>query len=487
MKFRYLITLLSIFIFSIAESQIVQLSTTNINQGGFDYASTLGEMNEGYIVLQSNLPIGTEKERVGLKSRKQQLSLFDEKLNKKWQLPVLPTLAGASVEGIIMFQNNILVFYSSYSKENNRLEIYFDSYNSLGKLIESKRKLGETTITKYNDLEKIRILISPDKESLGIYINEADDDNQNIHLITYSTQENTSNKDFKIKYGNELLYLNNFLLDNNGNLYVSGQLKNKENKKQKSQYLFCYISSINSLIEKVVSDFNTPISDVIIKFNPIKNEIICGGISVDNNSYSGSSIKLLIADSIFNFRELNYSIQGSSLKDLIGERNSSGISLDNYTMQDLILREDGGALLVAEAQYLSEYSFYDQFTQTFNRRTEYHFDNIVLFSVSPNEKIDWCKVIKKEQVSMDDFGIFSSFASYVNNDEIGFIYNKDSGRNFELMNVIITKDGELTSKRINKSNIDAIIPRYSKQTDASIVCVPVLIKRQLYLAKIEFE
>jgi len=487
MKFRYLITLFSLFIFSIAESQIVQVSSTNINQGGFDYASILGEMNEGYIVLQSNLPIGTEKERVGLKSRKQQLSLFDEKLNKKWQLPVLPTLAGASVEGIITFQNNILVFYSSYSKENNRLEIYFDSYNALGKLIESKRKLGETTVTKYNDLEKTRILISPDKASLGIYINEADDDNQNIHLITYSTQGNTSNKDFKIKYGNELLYLNNFLLDNNGNLYMSGQLKNKENKKQKSQYLFCYLNSINSLIEKVVSDFNKPISDVIIKFNPIKNEIICGGISVDNNSYSGSSIKLLIADSIFNFRELNYSIQGSSLKDLIGERNSSGISLDNYTMQDLILREDGGALLVAEAQYLSEYSFYDQFTQTFNRRTEYHFDNVVLFSVSPNEKIDWCKVIKKEQVSMDDFGIFSSFASYVNNDEIGIIYNKDSGRNFELMNVIITKDGELNSKRINKSNIDAIIPRYNKQTDASIVCVPVLIKRQLFLAKIEFE
>jgi hypothetical protein len=301
MKFRYLITLLSLFIFSIAESQIVQVSTTNINQGGFDYASILGEMNEGYIVLQSNLPIGTEKERVGLKSRKQQLSLFDEKLNKKWQLPVLPTLAGASVEGIITFQNNILVFYSSYSKENNRLEIYFDSYNTLGKLIESKRKLGETAITKYNDLEKIRILISPDKASLGIYINEADDDNQNIHLITYSTQGNTSNKDFKIKYGNELLYLNNFLLDNNGNLYMSGQLKNKENKKQKSQYLFCYLNSINSLIEKVVSDFNKPISDVIIKFNPIKNEIICGGISVDNNSYSGSSIKLLIASAYGKF------------------------------------------------------------------------------------------------------------------------------------------------------------------------------------------
>jgi hypothetical protein len=487
MKKQYLLLFFLFFFCLNANSQNVQLSSTNINQGGFDYASVLGQLDEGYILLQSNIPIGTDKERVGLKSRKLQLCYFNHSLTKQWQQPVTTSITGGNIENIHVFNGQLFILYSTFNKESGVMEFYADTYNSLGKSLISKNKLGSVSINKYNNLEKSRVIVSPDKKSFSIYLNETDDVSQNINLITYYSSDNIKTKNFSLKYGRGQLYLNNYLLDNTGNFFMTGQVKNKDNKKQKSQYLFCYITSLNSVIEKMITDYNSPISDIIIKYNPVKDAVVCGGIGVDNTSYSGSGIKLLTVDSNYNFKETNYSIQGSSLKELIGERNSSGISLDNYTIQDLILREDGGALLVAEAQYLSEYSFYDQFTQTFNRRTEYHFDNIVLFSVSPEGSIDWCRVIKKEQVSMDDFGIFSSFASYINNEEIGIVYNKDSGRNFELMHVLISKDGQLASKRINKSNIDAIIPKYNRQTDATELCAPVLIKRQLYLAKIEFE
>ncbi|MFM7017028.1 MAG: hypothetical protein ACKOX3_11950 [Bacteroidota bacterium] len=481
--------LLIVFLFStlILKSQNVQLSATSINQGGFDYVTIAGIMDDGYVALQSNIPLGTDKDRVGLKTRKLQVSYFDAKLSKKWQMPIVSGIAGGNIEGVIVFQNNLLIIYSVTNKENGVFELYYDSYNSLGNSLMLKSKLTTSTIAKFSNLERTRIVISPDKKSFGIYLNESDENKQSIHFVTCSENGTITKKDFEIKYGSSLLYLNNFLLDNTGNLFMSGQLKNKENKKQKSQELFCYVASINEVIEKPLTEFGSSISDILLKYNPLKNEIICGGIGVDNTSSSGSGIKLMIIDSVFNFKEVNYSIQGGNLKDLIGERNSSGISLDNYTIQDLILREDGGALLVAEAQYLSEYSYYDQFTQTFNRRTEYHFDNVVVFSVSPSGAIDWCRVIKKDQVSMDDFGIFSSFASYFNDQEIGFLYNKDSGKNFELMHVVISKDGLLSSKRVNKSNIDAIVPKYNKQVEASSTCVPVLIKRQLYLAKFEFE
>ena len=360
MKKLYLLILFLFFICRTVNSQNVQLSNTNINQGGYDYASVLGQLDEGYIVLQSNIPIGTDKERVGLKSRKLQLSYFN--------------------------------------KESGSMDFYTDTYTSLGKSLQLKNKLAAITINKFNNLEKTRVVVSPDKKSFCIYLNETDDVSQAINLITYQTTGNIQTKNFSLKYGRGQLYLNNYLLDNAGNFYMTGQVKNKENKKQKSQYLFCYITSINSVIEKMITDYTSPISDIIIKYNPVRDEVVCGGIGVDNTSYSGSGIKLLSLDSAYQFKETNYSIQGSSLKELIGERNNSGISLDNYTIQDLILREDGGALLVAEAQYLSEYSFYDQFTQTFNRRTEYHFDNIVLFSVSPEGIIDWCRVIKKFRI-----------------------------------------------------------------------------------------
>ena len=487
MKKNILLLFLLIIVRTTTNCQTVQLSNTTINQGGFEYTSVLGQLDEGFIALQRNIPIGTEKERVGLKSRKLQLSYYNNALIKQWQLPATTAIAASNIENIFVFDSKVFIIYSTFNKESSTMEFYTDTYSSAGKSLELKNKIGTVSITKYNNLEKSRVVMSPDKKSFCIYQNETEDISQTINLITYHQSNNIKTTNFRLNYGRGQLYLNNYLLDNVGNFYLTGQVKNKENKKQKSSYLFCFISSINSVIEKMITDYNSPISDIIIKYNPIREEIVCGGIGVDNTSYSGSGIKLLTVDSLYQFKEINYSIQGSSLKELIGERNTSGISLDNYTLQDLILREDGGAILIAEAQYLSEYSFYDQFTQTFNRRTEYHFDNIIVFSVSPEGTIDWCRVIKKEQVSMDDFGIFSSFAFYLNNEELGIIYNKDSGRNFELMHVLITKEGQLTSKRINKSNIDAIIPKYNRQTDATEICAPVLMKRQQYLAKIEFE
>ena len=171
MKKLYVLILFLFFICRTVNSQNVQLSNTNINQGGYDYASVLGQLDEGYIVLQSNIPIGTDKERVGLKSRKLQLSYFNKALTKQWQMPVTTDIAGSNIENIHVFDGKLFIVYSTFNKESGSMDFYTDTYTGSGKSLQLKNKLAAITINKFNNLEKTRVVVSPDKKSFCICSN----------------------------------------------------------------------------------------------------------------------------------------------------------------------------------------------------------------------------------------------------------------------------------------------------------------------------
>jgi hypothetical protein len=238
-----------------------------------------------------------------------------------------------------------------------------------------------------------------------------------------------------------------------------------------------------------INDSSRPMTEAAITVDKIKGNAVVTGFYADKLSFSGAGLifaKLKIgSDGPLEIK--NYPIGGDAQIKLVGERNSGGgISLFSYPIQKVVLRNDGGAVIIAEAAYLSEYSYYDYFTQSFSRRIEYHFDNIVAFSVNNEGEIQWSQMIRKEQTSLDDFGLYSSFDSYLNSDELGIVYNKDIGRNNEIAAVIINKAGQQTTKRVTKigDNI-TILPRAGKQIDASAIVIPGISKKRLQLIQIE--
>jgi hypothetical protein len=87
---------------------------------------------------------------------------------------------------------------------------------------------------------------------------------------------------------------------------------------------------------------------------------------------------------------------------------------------------------------------------------------------------------------MDDMGIYASFSSYLNTEEIGIIYNKDIGKNNAIVLKVINNKGQLSDRNVTKPGDNmVIIPRSGKQVDESTVMLPIINKKRLYLAKIE--
>ena len=182
-------------------------------------------------------------------------------------------------------------------------------------------------------------------------------------------------------------------------------------------------------------------------------------------------------------------IDESARMKLVGERNSgANTGLYTYPIRKLVLRSDGGAVIIAEAAYYSEYSYYDYFTQSFTRRTEYKYDNVVIMSIHTDGTIDWSGVLRKDQVSMDDGGFLSSFSTVLQSDHIDLLYNSDNGRNNEVSLFTINNKGVTDQKSVTRtSDHITIIPQSGKQVDANTLITTAIQKKRLFLVKFELE
>ena len=121
--------------------------------------------------------------------------------------------------------------------------------------------------------------------------------------------------------------------------------------------------------------------------------------------------------------------------------------LYDYSLDELILRSDGGAVLVAEQYFVEQdynnpnygffnpyYSpFYDPFYYNRYNRSEvdyyYHYNDIIVVNISPDGNIEWSSRISKRQETRNDGGYYSSYAMATTRDGFFFLFN-DDGRNF---------------------------------------------------------
>jgi len=88
-------------------------------------------------------------------------------------------------------------------------------------------------------------------------------------------------------------------------------------------------------------------------------------------------------------------------------------------LDELILRSDGGAVLIAEQYSTQEYTYYYQGISHTERYYNYY--DIIVVNIRPNGEIEWATRIPKRQETVNDDGYFSSYALTVVRDRFYFI------------------------------------------------------------------
>lgn len=177
-----------------------------------------------------------------------------------------------------------------------------------------------------------------------------------------------------------------------------------------------------------------------------------------------------------------------------GEKRRS--PFDNYLVRQLIVKNDGGFVLVAEEQYVTSrstftpgfgyYSFYSPAMNSSVR--EYHFNDILAVAYDKDGIREWNAYIPKQQYSQEDEGVFSSFALLNTGGTLAFLYNDFDAHHSRIQLGTLSAEGKTDVRSLAAEGNDYPdwLPRSAKQVAARTLIVPCFHKRQICFAKVQF-
>lgn len=112
------------------------------------------------------------------------------------------------------------------------------------------------------------------------------------------------------------------------------------------------------------------------------------------------------------------------------ERRSDDPQLSRYQVRDIFTLNDGSYVGSLEKYYV--YTSTNINNQTGQRMTTnyYYYNDIVAFCIDTAGSLRWEQRIPKTQVSINDYGPYSSYCSYLDNQSFNFIFN-DAASNYD--------------------------------------------------------
>lgn len=172
-------------------------------------------------------------------------------------------------------------------------------------------------------------------------------------------------------------------------------------------------------------------------------------------------------------------------------RNREGI--EELAIRDLVLRRDGGALLIAERNRQFERRSTAnqlQVVNTFNRPlVDSHYDEILILSIHPDGKLHWDKVLHKRQYSQDDDGVYSSFFLLRTPQRLRFLFNDEIRQENTVSEYVLDGYGESDRNSLfHTRDLDLRLRfRDGKQVAANELIIPSERRNKLRLVTMTYE
>ncbi len=283
-------------------------------------------------------------------------------------------------------------------------------------------------------------------------------------------------------------------VDEDGNVYILAKIYDKvlrDKKNGKANYKYKIIALRNNGEEKIEYDLflkDKFISDITFKLNNKTNDIICSGFYSERNSAGIKGAFFFTVDKKTKdiSREGMKAFSTEFMSNFMRERRAKkGRELYNFDMRDIVLRSDGGAVLIAEQFYVTTYRTTNGDGSSQINYT-YNFDEIIVVNINPDGSIAWNTFIPKFQRSSTP--MFSSFSKAVVRDKIHFIFNERIAKRAPVMLATVDSKGKVSMKDLFRNkDVDVVTrPIVCKQISKNEMIVYGELRRKYKFGKITF-
>lgn len=476
---------------------------------------------EGFFMLRQKNEGALANEQVHIEYYDSQMKLRkSEKMDLKYKGK------RRDFEDVAMIGGELYLF-TSFNNQAKKKNFLF--YQKLSKRLQPSRDLvmvAEVDAPNKAKEGAFNLVISSDSSKVLLHsqlpYQKKDPERFALHVFDNQMQKVWS-RDITLPYSDQQFAIEDYRLDKDGNVYLMGVLyldgvRERRRGRPNYQYvILAYTRQGEDVQEYHVALDDKFITDLAFRIGDDGN-LVCAGFFSEKGTYSikGTCFFRLNASTkeIFNlsFKEFGFDFRTEFLREGELRRASRAEASGNtgrapelyrFSLDELVLRSDGGAVLVAEQFFVFEraYRYWDG---TLRFDYFYNYNDIIVVNIQPDGAIEWATRIPKRQETVNDGGYYSSYAMAIVRDRLYFIFNDNSrnfnndgdtrlynfnGRNSIVALAELRKDGQLSMYPLF-SNRDADVltrPKICKQTGSRRMLVYGERNRQYRFAELEFD
>jgi hypothetical protein len=416
----------------------------------------------------------------------------------------------------VTYNNKLLAIYQ-YQK-NNIVYCWGADINPDGKLNTNPRLLDTTSIGYFSDNKIYNAISSENKKNILIYKRNYRNERMTIATKLLTDQLvciDSTHQSFE--YNNNKMNLSDFIIDNEGTVYYADMEQKYSDDYHHALHLNEHKVGAQGFSRYEVQLNGKYIADPLLKADNQNSKCLINALFYENKRGNVTGMMTTAksnGDSIVQWPTLIYFT--SDLAGMISSNDRNKNGFDNLTPKNIILKKNGGFLLVLEDQYeerffnnnwnrnfwgspfggLSDYYWYNPYYYNYRPWTNqgadasirYYNNDVVVLSVDSLYSFNWNTLIPKKQYDVDNQN-YLSFGIVNTGKEMHLLYlEKDSRRNI-ISDHSIAPDGTPSRKPTLKSfeNDYEFMPRLLKQVGQKKSIVPFTYLNRIGFALITLE
>lgn len=390
-----------------------------------------------------------------------------------------------------------------------------------GQPIGEEQELDTTQIGTFQSNNKIySMLYSEDRQQIMVIkINRKNDRNHILTTMLFDTSLNLQYKHrMSIPMANRNFYLAEFHVDNTGDLFFAKCQSTGSNEYvQKLELAYKPKAQENCQFFNIDTREKT-LDEIKMKVDNANRKLIITSFyySKRGGNIDGMYVNLWSKDNQLG-TPAELAVFNDTLRTEAKGEASVKTAFNDFFIQHIIPKRDGGFILAAESNYstgslnnpwnrwdyLNRYPYYTSYDyydlggrnwywhnlDRYGRQSgvTWHNDNVVVFSFSPQGQLMWSNVIHKDQ-SDDYTQDLLSYEIIITGGQLHFLFNSKEKNDMLLNDHSISPSGHVTRNPTVK-NLDrqhTIMPRYGKQINSKQMVFPCFYKGYLCFARIDY-
>jgi hypothetical protein len=414
-------------------------------------------------------------------------------------------------------------FYMIYQHQKKNI-VYCEAikFDNKGKKMEETQVLDTTSIPVFQNDNKIyQLLVSDDKQKIAIIkANKKNDRNHQFAAILFNTSlAQQYKRRFNIAMDGRNNYLDEFLIDNEGDIYMAKCYAPNGNEYVNKIDMLFLPAAKDTLLSYPINAKEKILDEIILKTDNINKRIIIQAFFY--NKRRGNVDGLFVSFFEKNNPTTNvpnFVIFSDTLRTEAKQIGSSKMAFNDFFIRQVYPRKDGGFIMTAESysttvrgngnpwnrydyfgntNYYTNYDYYnmggrDWYWNSWDRfgngqSVTYNAENVAIFSMSKEGSLEWSNVVHKDQ-SGDASEDFISYQVLLTGGQLHFLFNEKDRGDYLMYDNSITPAGQITRhptlKNLNKQY--GIMPRHGKQISAKEMVFPCTYKNLICFAKIEY-